>query len=74
MPEHERRHVGRPSLLTPAVQETICAAIRRGCYATVAATRAGVDDFTTHISQFRLAYFLSIVRRRRPNCLKPGKP
>ncbi len=37
---------GRPTLLTPEVQETICAAIRRGCYATVAATRAGVDDFT----------------------------
>ncbi len=49
MPEHERRHVGQPSLLTPAVQETICAAIRRGCYATVAATRAGVDDFTISI-------------------------
>ena len=37
---------GRPTLLTPEVQEVICAAIRRGCYATVAATRAGVDDFT----------------------------
>ena len=46
MPNHGGDQGGRPSLLTPDVQETICAAIRRGCYATVAATRAGVDDFT----------------------------
>src|SRR5258706_15916241 len=51
MPEHERRHVGRPSLLTPAVQETICAAIRQGCcqcYATGAANRAGIEGTISH--------------------------
>ena len=37
---------GRPSLLTPDIIEPICAAIREGCYAKVAAGRVGIDGYT----------------------------
>jgi hypothetical protein len=41
--------IGRPPKLTPEVIETICAAIREGCYATVAGARAGVGKYTMYL-------------------------
>lgn len=37
---------GRPPGCTPAVREAICAAIREGCYASVAAARVGIGRYT----------------------------
>jgi len=37
---------GRPSKLTPEVQETICRAIRRGCYIETAAALGGIHKDT----------------------------
>jgi hypothetical protein len=44
--EHLR---GRPPKLTPEVEAGICAAIRKGCYARVAAARLGVSAFTMYL-------------------------
>jgi hypothetical protein len=41
--------IGRPPLLTPAMIESIAADIERGCYATVAAARAGIGHYTFYL-------------------------
>jgi hypothetical protein len=42
-------HIGRPSKLTPAMIDAICASIRQGCYPTVAAGRVGVSQFGMYL-------------------------
>lgn len=46
MPTTEERKPGRPSLLTPERQETICATLRVFGTVAMACKRAGIDDST----------------------------
>lgn len=47
MPEEMQRNpMGRPTLLTPELQEKICRMIRRGCYIEVAAEANGIAKET----------------------------
>ena len=38
------KHIGRPTLLTPALQETICKYIAKGSYVSVAFKAAGISE------------------------------
>jgi hypothetical protein len=46
--KQSKRPVGRPTKLTPQVQKRICAAIKAGNYASVAARAAGITEATFH--------------------------
>jgi hypothetical protein len=45
MPNHGGDQGGRPTLLTPDVIEPICAALRQGCAATLAAGHKGMRGY-----------------------------
>jgi hypothetical protein len=49
MPNHGGNQGGQPTKLTPTVLEAICAAVRQGCYPTVAGGRVGVAQFTMYL-------------------------
>jgi hypothetical protein len=47
-PKQSKKPVGRPTKLTPQVQRRICAAIKAGNYASIAARAAGITEATFH--------------------------